>query len=162
MAGTVVIKYGGSAMDDPAKVGEILAEIAGLARGGVPIVLVHGGGKEISAEMKKRGLKPVFVEGFRVTNEATMVAVEEVLDGKVNPAIVAQLNGQGGKARGMSGRKVFLARKAAAGLAEGIVTRLRDGARREAMARRAEAIAIEQFGWEAIGREQKRIWEELL
>lgn len=119
MVGTVVIKYGGSAMDDPAKVGEILAEIAGLARGGVPIVLVHGGGKEISAEMKKRGLKPVFVEGFRVTNEATMVAVEEVLDGKVNPAIVAQLNGQGGKARGMSGRKVFLARKAAAGLAEG-------------------------------------------
>ena len=78
MAGTVVIKYGGSAMDDPAKVGEILAEIAGLARGGVPIVLVHGGGKEIRAEMKKRGLKPVFVEGFRVTNEATMVAVEEV------------------------------------------------------------------------------------
>ena len=50
----------------------------------------------------------------------------------------------------------------AAGLAEGIVTLLRDGARREAMARRAEAIAIEQFGWEAIGREQKRIWEELL
>jgi acetylglutamate kinase len=52
MSGVVVIKYGGSAMDDPAKVGEILAEIAGLARGGIPIGLVHGGGKEISAEMK--------------------------------------------------------------------------------------------------------------
>ena len=124
MSGAVVIKYGGSAMDDPAKVGEILAEIAGLARGGVPIVLVHGGGKEISAEMKKRGLKPVFVEGFRVTNEATMVAVEEVLDGKVNPGIVAQLNGQGGKARGVSGRKVFLARKAVAGMLEGGVVDL--------------------------------------
>ena len=124
MSGVVVIKYGGSAMDDPGKVGEILAEIAGLARGGIPIVLVHGGGKEISAEMKKRGLKPVFVEGFRVTNEATMVAVEEVLDGKVNPGIVAQLNGQGGKARGVSGRKVFLARKAVAGLSEGGVVDL--------------------------------------
>ena len=127
MSGAVVIKYGGSAMDDPAKVGEILAEIAGLARGGVPIVLVHGGGKEISAEMKKRGLKPVFVEGFRVTNEATMVAVEEVLDGKVNPGIVAQLNGQGGKARGVSGRKVFLARKAVAGMLEGGVVDLGGG-----------------------------------
>ena len=112
MAGGIVVKYGGSAMEDPAKVTEILRELAGLAREGFPVVLVHGGGKEISAELERQGLKAVFAEGFRVTDEATMAVVEEVLDRKVNPGIVAKLNELGGKARGISGRKVFQARKA--------------------------------------------------
>jgi len=106
------VKYGGSAMEDSAKVTEILREVAGLAKEGFPVVLVHGGGKEISAELERRGLKAVFAEGFRVTDEATMAVVEEVLDRKVNPGIVAKLNELGGKARGISGRKVFQARKA--------------------------------------------------
>ncbi len=112
MAGVIVVKYGGSAMEDPAKVAEILREIAGLAKEGFPVVLVHGGGKEISAELERKGLKAVFAGGFRVTDEAAMAVVEEVLDRKVNPGIVAKLNGLGGLARGISGRKVFQANKA--------------------------------------------------
>ena len=107
-----MVKYGGSAMENPAKVEEILREIAGLAKEGFPVVLVHGGGKEISAELERRGLKAVFAEGFRVTDETAMAVVEEVLDRKVNPGIVAKLNGLGGKGRGISGRKVFRAKKA--------------------------------------------------
>jgi acetylglutamate kinase len=110
--GVIVVKYGGSAMENPAKVEEILREIAGLAKEGFPVVLVHGGGKEISAELERRGLRAVFAEGFRVTDEAAMAVVEEVLDRKVNPGIVAKLNGLGGKGRGISGRKVFQAKKA--------------------------------------------------
>ncbi|MGA1361005.1 MAG: acetylglutamate kinase, partial [Gemmatimonadaceae bacterium] len=112
MAGVIVVKYGGSAMENPAKVEEILREIAGLAKEGFPVVLVHGGGKEISAELERRGLKAVFAEGFRVTDETAMAVVEEVLDRNVNPGIVAKLNGLGGKGRGISGRKVFRAKKA--------------------------------------------------
>ena len=112
MAGGIVVKYGGSAMEDPAKVTEILREVAGLAKEGFPVVVVHGGGKEISAELERQGLKAVFAEGFRVTDEATMAVVEEVLDRKVNPGIVTKLNALGGRARGISGRKVFQARKA--------------------------------------------------
>jgi len=112
MAGVIVVKYGGSAMEDPAKVSEILREIAGLAKEGYPVVLVHGGGKEISGEMNKRGLKAVFAEGFRVTDEGAMAVVEEVLDQRVNPGIVKKLNEIGGNGRGISGRKVFQARKA--------------------------------------------------
>ena len=112
VAGVIVVKYGGSAMEDPAKVAEILREIAGLAKEGFPVVLVHGGGKEISGEMNKRGLKAVFAEGFRVTDEEAMAVVEEVLDQRVNPGIVKKLNEFGGQGRGISGREVFLARKA--------------------------------------------------
>ena len=108
-----MVKYGGSAMEDPAKVAEILREIAGLAKEGFPVVLVHGGGKEISTELERKGWKAVFAGGFRVTNEAAMKVVEEVLDKKVNPGIVAKLNELGGKGRGISGRKVFHAKKAA-------------------------------------------------
>ena len=107
-----MVKYGGSAMENPAKVSEILQEIANLAKEGFPVVLVHGGGKEISGEMDRRGLKAVFAQGFRVTDEAAMAVVEEVLDRKVNPGLVAKLNELGGHARGISGRKVFHAKKA--------------------------------------------------
>ena len=111
-SGAIVVKYGGSAMEDPAKVSEILREIADLAKEGFPVVLVHGGGKEISGEMDRRGLKAVFAQGFRVTDEAAMAVVEEVLDQRVNSGIVKKLNELGGKSRGISGRKVFHAKKA--------------------------------------------------
>ena len=107
-----MVKYGGSAMEDPAKVTEILREIAGLAAEGYSLVLVHGGGKEISAELTRRGMKAVFAGGFRVTDISAMAVVEEGLDRKVNPGIVSQLNGLGCKARGISGRQVFHATKA--------------------------------------------------
>ena len=77
MAGVIVVKYGGSAMENPAKVAEILKEIASLAQEGFPVVLVHGGGKEISAELERRGLKAVFAGGFRVTDEAALAAIGE-------------------------------------------------------------------------------------
>ena len=108
-----MVKYGGSAMENPAKVAEILQEIAGLAQQGFPVVLVHGGGKEISAELERKGLKAVFAGGFRVTDASAMKVVEEVLDRKVNPGIVAKLSELGGRARGISGRKIFQAKKAA-------------------------------------------------
>ena len=112
MAGVIVLKYGGSAMEDSAKVMEILREISLLVQEGFSVVLVHGGGKEISGEMDRRGLKAVFAQGFRVTDEAAMAVVEEVLDQRVNPGIVKNLNELGGKSRGISGRKVFHAKKA--------------------------------------------------
>lgn len=113
MARVIVVKYGGSAMEDPVKVMEILREISLLVQEGFSVVLVHGGGKEISGEMERRGLKAVFAQGFRVTDEAAMAVVEEVLDQRVNPGIVKKLNELGGQSRGMSGREVFYARKAA-------------------------------------------------
>ena len=76
MSGVIVLKYGGSAMEDSAKVMEILREISLLVQEGFSVVLVHGGGKEISGEMDRRGLKAVFAQGFRVTDEAAMAVVE--------------------------------------------------------------------------------------
>ena len=96
MSGVIVLKYGGSAMEDSAKVMEILREISLLVQEGFSVVLVHGGGKEISGEMDRRGLKAAFAQGFRVTDEAAMAVVEEVLDQKVNPGIVKNLNELGG------------------------------------------------------------------
>lgn len=110
MAGVIVVKYGGSAMEDPAKVSDLLREIAGLALEGYPIVVVHGGGKAISAELAKRGIKPVFVDGLRVTDEESIKVVEEVLDRNVNPDIVEKVRQAGAKARGLSGREVFRAK----------------------------------------------------
>ena len=75
MSGVIVLKYGGSAMEDSAKVMEILREISLLVQEGFSVVLIHGGGKEISGEMDRRGLKAVFAQGFRVTDEAAMAVV---------------------------------------------------------------------------------------
>ena len=104
MAGkTFVIKYGGSAMENPELCRQVVADIEMLKLLGIRIVLVHGGGKAISAHVKALGLPVAFKDGLRVTDPATMEAVREVLVGKVNQDLVWALNEYGHNAVGISG-----------------------------------------------------------
>ena len=108
---TFVIKYGGSAMDDEHVVERLLRDIVFLEAVGINPVLIHGGGKAITAKMREAGLKAKFVNGLRVTDEQSIRIVEEVLDREVNPGIVSTINEFSGKAVGLSGRSVFKAAK---------------------------------------------------
>ncbi|MGH7777201.1 MAG: acetylglutamate kinase [Candidatus Dormibacterales bacterium] len=98
---TVVIKVGGRAMQERRE--ETLLDVVLLRYVGMNPVLVHGGGDEISAMSARLGLAPEFVDGLRVTDQATMEVVKMVLTGKVNPDLVADLNRLGAHAVGMSG-----------------------------------------------------------
>ncbi|HVO33886.1 MAG TPA: acetylglutamate kinase [Elusimicrobiota bacterium] len=98
----IVIKYGGSLLEEPGHRHNFLRQIATLRRTS-KIVLVHGGGKEISREMEKSGMTPRFVEGRRYTDEQTMTFVEKVLQ-RLNASIVAELAELGAAAHGYSGR----------------------------------------------------------
>jgi len=106
-----LIKFGGSTMEEPGHVERFLTDVAFLDAVGIRVVLVHGGGKAINARMKEKGLVPRFVGGLRVTDEETIGIVRDALDGEVNPGIVAQLRELGVSAEGLSGTKVFRARK---------------------------------------------------
>ncbi|MEI6846396.1 MAG: acetylglutamate kinase [Candidatus Firestonebacteria bacterium] len=101
---TFVIKFGGKAMVEKKFKDSVVEDIALLKYIGVDTIVVHGGGPEISAEMKKLGMKPDFINGLRVTDEKTMQIVEKVLFGRVNKEIVALFNKHHGKAKGLSGR----------------------------------------------------------
>ncbi len=100
---TFVIKYGGSAMENPELCRQVVADIELLKLMGIRIVVVHGGGKAISAHVKALGLPVQFKDGLRVTDGATMEAVREVLVGKVNQDLVWALNEYGHNAVGISG-----------------------------------------------------------
>lgn len=100
---TFVIKYGGSAMENPELCRQVVADIEMLKLLGIRIVLVHGGGKAISAHVKALNLPVEFKGGLRVTDDATMEAVREVLVGKVNQDLVWALNEYGHNAVGISG-----------------------------------------------------------
>lgn len=100
---TFVVKYGGSAMEDPELCRQVVADIELLKLMGIRIVLVHGGGKAINAMLKDLRLPVSFKDGMRVTDEATMEAVQEVLVGKVNQQLVWALNEYGHNAVGISG-----------------------------------------------------------
>jgi acetylglutamate kinase len=110
---TFVVKYGGSFMDSPdAAIREGVArDVVFLAAAGIHPVVVHGGGKAITRAMEKAGLKANFVQGMRVTDEATADVVEQVLSREINPEIVATIARFDGQARGFSGPSVFSARK---------------------------------------------------
>lgn len=108
---TFVIKYGGSAMDDEEAVERLLRDVVFLEAVGINPVLVHGGGKAISARMREAGIAARFVNGLRVTDEASIRLVEEVLDRAVNPRLVKTIGEFGGRARGFSGRDVLQAEK---------------------------------------------------
>ena len=108
---TVVIKYGGSAMEDEHIVERMLRDVVFLEAVGINPVVIHGGGKAITLKMRDAGLKAQFVNGLRVTNETAIRIVEEVLDQEINPKIVATLNEFGGKAVGISGKNVIKAEK---------------------------------------------------
>ena len=100
---TVVIKYGGNAMINENLKQQVMEDIVLLWLIGVKVVLVHGGGPEISEMMDKLGKKPEFVNGLRVTDKETIDIVQMVLAGKVNKTLVNLLEKQGGKAIGLSG-----------------------------------------------------------
>ena len=101
---TLVIKYGGHAMVDEQLKDDFARDIALMKFTGLNPVVVHGGGPQINSVLKRMGMDSRFVKGMRLTDEATMDVVEMVLGGKVNKGIVAQINQQGGKAVGLSGK----------------------------------------------------------
>jgi acetylglutamate kinase len=106
-----VIKYGGSAMEDDNVVERFLKDVVFLEAVGINPVLIHGGGKAITQRMREAGLKPRFVNGLRVTDAQSISIVEEVLDTLINPGIVKQINDFGGKAVGIPGKRVLIAKK---------------------------------------------------
>ncbi|MBQ9520399.1 MAG: acetylglutamate kinase [Acholeplasmatales bacterium] len=99
----IVIKYGGNAMVDEHLKALVMEDVVMLNSLGMKVVLVHGGGPEISAMLKKVGKESKFVNGLRVTDKETADIVTEVLAGKVNKNLVKQLNLAGGNAIGLSG-----------------------------------------------------------
>lgn len=109
---TLVIKFGGSAMEDPKLVDLTLQDIALLNVVGMHPVIVHGGGKSITRRMEITGIKAQFVNGYRVTDAASIRLVEETLDQEINPKLIERLEGFKVRARGISGKEIFLAQKA--------------------------------------------------
>jgi acetylglutamate kinase len=101
---TIVIKYGGHAMVDEQLKQDFARDITLLKFIGLNPVIVHGGGPQINIVLDAMGIRSKFVKGMRLTDEPTMDVVEMVLGGKINKAIVAQINQQGGKAVGLSGK----------------------------------------------------------
>ena len=99
----VVIKYGGNAMVNEQLKQQVMEDIVLLNLVGVRVVLVHGGGPEISDMMERLGKKPEFVDGLRVTDKETVDVVQMVLAGKVNKSLVNLLQMKGGTAMGLSG-----------------------------------------------------------
>ena len=97
----IVIKYGGSAMADKALQNAVFRDLALLSSVGVQIVVVHGGGPEINQWLGKLGIKPVFLDGLRITDTETMDVVEMVLAGRVNKQIVSGINNHGSLAVGL-------------------------------------------------------------
>ena len=100
---TVVVKYGGNAMISEELRKAVISDIILLKLVGINVVVIHGGGPEISAMLKKVGKESRFVNGLRYTDEETMDVVQMVLCGKVNKDLVATLNRCGGSAVGLCG-----------------------------------------------------------
>ena len=110
---TFVVKYGGSFMDSPdaAVRNGVARDIVFLEAVEINPVVVHGGGKAITRAMEKAGLAANFIQGQRVTDEATVAVVDQVLSREINPEVVATINSLGGKARGFAGTDIFTCRK---------------------------------------------------
>ena len=107
---TIVIKYGGAAMERADLKEPFALDVILLRFVGIKPVIVHGGGPQIGALMKRLGKEPQFVGGMRVTDEETVEIVEMVLVGKINKEIVGLINHHGGKAVGLSGKDAQLLR----------------------------------------------------
>ena len=100
---TVVVKYGGNAMVSDTLRRSVMSDIVLLNLVGIRVVVVHGGGPEISAMLKRLGHESRFVDGLRYTDRETMDVVQSILCGKVNKDLVSQLNRLGGQAIGLCG-----------------------------------------------------------
>ena len=101
---TFVVKYGGHAMGDPKAAREFAEDIVLLKAVGINPVVVHGGGPQIGEMLERLGVETTFVDGLRVTDEATAKVAEMVLSGAINKELVSWLNSAGGKALGLSGK----------------------------------------------------------
>lgn len=105
---TFLIKVGGSAMDDAALVRRLLRDVVFMEVAGINPVIVHGGGKAISAAMKNAGLEATFVGGQRVTTDEAMEIVERTLSREINPGLVEGLQAFGGRAIGVPGNEALI------------------------------------------------------
>ena len=111
---TTVLKLGGELLEDAAAIESVARAIVRLADRG-PVVIVHGGGRAIDAELRARGEEPRFVDGLRVTDAAALDAVVCVLAGRNNTALVAAIGAGGGRAVGLTGADGFIGRATRAG-----------------------------------------------
>ena len=108
---TFLIKMGGSAMDNPDLVREVMRDIVFLEVAGIRPVIVHGGGKAISAAMEASGLEAKFIGGLRVTSPEAIKIVDSTLHGEINQELVNTINEFGGKATSIHGSSVFKAKQ---------------------------------------------------
>ena len=100
---TIVVKYGGNAMTSEDLKEQVMEDIVLLSMVGIRVVLVHGGGPELSGLMQRLGKKPEFIDGLRVTDKETIDMAQMVLAGKINKSLVNLLQMKGGQAIGLSG-----------------------------------------------------------
>jgi len=101
----IVIKYGGAAMQDEELKQSVMQDVILLKMTGMNPILVHGGGPEINRNLRRKGIEPKFVGGYRVTDKETMKIVQKVLGEKINQQIVSLIKKAGGKAKGFYGKK---------------------------------------------------------
>jgi acetylglutamate kinase len=109
---TVVVKYGGAAMENPDLVESVMRDIVFLEAVGINPVVVHGGGKAITAAMRQENLTARFVDGHRVTDEASIKIIDRILTEVISPSLAARIRELGGKAEVLSGKEVLVAEKA--------------------------------------------------
>jgi acetylglutamate kinase len=100
---TVVVKVGGAPLEDDSHAAVMARDIALLTMVGLKVVVVHGGGPQVSQAMKVAGIEPRFIEGLRVTDDASMEIVQQVLAGSINPRLVSHLGAAGVGAVGLTG-----------------------------------------------------------
>ncbi len=120
---TVVVKYGGAAMTEPALQRSVAQDLVLLRYVGINVVVVHGGGSQITQMMDKLGMETQFIEGLRVTDGPTMEIAQMVLVGSVNQRVVSLIHAAGGQAVGISGKdaNMIVARKKTAEVDLGFV-----------------------------------------
>jgi acetylglutamate kinase len=109
---TVVVKYGGAAMENPDLVESVMRDIVFLEAVGINPVVVHGGGKAITAAMRQENLTAKFVEGLRITDEASIKIIDRILTEVISPSLADKIRELGGKAEVLSGKEVLMADKA--------------------------------------------------
>jgi acetylglutamate kinase len=110
---TMVIKYGGAAMENPDLVESVLSDVVFLEAVGINPVIVHGGGKAITAAMREENITARFVDGLRVTDAASISIIDRVLTKVIGPSLAEQIEKLGGRAEAVSGKDVLVAEKMA-------------------------------------------------
>jgi len=118
----LVVKYGGSVIEEAVYGDSILTDIAYLRHWGISVILVHGGGKAISNKMREEGITPKFVNGLRYTDKKTVTIVDQVLSRTINPQIVNGLKQHGVQAASLSGKKILKGKKLVTSSPEGKVS----------------------------------------